>query len=98
MAAVGLAGTEDRRRPLRLVGRVGILLGLQADAVALVVHDALLTGDGTVEEVAGIDLDAGFVGIDLQVDARGLQPLQQEFQRKLMHDNLHPKSSLLKSK
>ena len=68
---VGLSGTEDRRRPLGLVGRVGILLGLEADAVALVVHDALLAGDGAVQEVAGVDLDAGFVGIDLQVDAGG---------------------------
>ena len=71
MAAVGLSRTEDGRRPLGLIGRVRILLGLEADAVTLVVHDALLAGDGAVEEVAGIDLDAGLVGIDLQIDARG---------------------------
>ena len=74
MAVVGLSGTEDRRRPLGLVGRVGILLGLEADAAALQVLDALLAGDGAVEEVAGVDLDAGLVGVDLQVDAGGRAP------------------------
>ena len=71
MAAVGLSGTEDHRRPLGFVGGVGIVLGLEADGGALVVHDALLAGDGAVEEVAAVDLDAGLVGEDLEVDAGG---------------------------
>ena len=43
--------------------------------MALVVNDTLLAGDRAVQELAGVDLDTGFVGIDLQVDA-GLRAVQ----------------------
>jgi len=43
-----------------LVGRIGIMLGLEADAGALLVLDALLAGNGTIEEVARINLYARF--------------------------------------
>ena len=74
-AVVGLSGAEDDRRPFGLVRRVGIVLGFEADAVALLVDDSLLALDGTVQEVPGIDLDAGLVGIDEERDA-GLRAVQ----------------------
>ncbi len=37
--------------------------------MALLVNDSFLAGDGTVQEVAGIDLDAGLVGINEERDA-----------------------------
>ena len=69
MTQILVPWTKDRGRPFRLVGGVGILLGFQADGGAVSVCDAALALYGTVEEVAGVNLYAGFVGIDLEVDA-----------------------------
>src|SRR5690349_6381808 len=43
---VRLAGTQDRRRELRLVGRVGEVLRLEAEARSLAVDLAALAADG----------------------------------------------------
>ena len=69
MALVCLAGTEDCRRPFGFVGAVGIVLGLKADACALVIDFVVLACDSAVEEVAGVDLNAGLIGVDIKHDA-----------------------------
>ena len=56
---VGLPGTEDRRREVRLVRRVGEVLGLQREPVALAVLPAARADERAVEEVAGVELDPG---------------------------------------
>ena len=45
------------------------MLCLKADTCPLLVDDALLTGDRSVKEVSGVDLDTGFIGVDLKVDS-----------------------------
>ena len=69
MAGVALAGAKHRSWPLGLVGRVGIVLGLKADGRAALVADTLLAGNSPIQEIAGIDLNAGFVCIDLEAYA-----------------------------
>ena len=64
MALIGFAGTEDGRRPLGFVGTVGVVLCFETDAGTLIVDLGVLAGDCAVKEVAGVDLDAGFVGED----------------------------------
>ena len=69
MAVVGLARSEDCRRPLRFVRSVRIFLGLEADGSPLVVNDAALAGHASVKEVSGVNLNARLVGIDVKGDA-----------------------------
>ena len=40
MAGVGFSGPEHGRRPVGLVGRVGVVLGFQADGAAERIGDA----------------------------------------------------------
>src|SRR5215212_2361860 len=76
---VALAGAQHGRREVWVVGRVREVLGLQGQAVALAVGAAAGPDQGPVEEVAGVELDAGLVGEDLQHPpaARVLQPGRQ---------------------
>src|SRR5262249_57611619 len=53
-----------------LVGRVGEVLRLQAEGVALLVAVSALAGDGAVEEVAGVELYARLGREDLHDPAR----------------------------
>src|SRR5882672_8099986 len=64
--AVDLAGIEPRRRKVRTVWRVGIDLWFQAECVILTVDAAILAGHGSVEEIAGIELDARLVGPEFE--------------------------------
>ena len=45
------------------------MLGLEAEAGVLLIDNPLLAGNGAVEEVAAVELDAGLVRIDLKLDA-----------------------------
>src|SRR5215211_4066779 len=76
---VALAGAQHGRREVGVVGRVGEVLGLQGEAVALAVGAAAGPDHGAVEEVARVELDAGLIGQDLQhpTTARVLQPGRQ---------------------
>src|SRR5215218_10830360 len=76
---VALAGAQHGRREVGVVGRVGEVLGLQGETVALPVGAAAGPDHGAVEEVARVELDAGLVGEDLQYPpaARVLQPGRQ---------------------
>src|SRR5215211_4770989 len=76
---VALAGAQHGRREVGVVGRVGEVLGLQGETVALPVGAAAGPDHGAVEEVARVELDAGLVGEDLQHPpaARVLQPGRQ---------------------
>lgn len=47
-----------------MVGGVGVVLGFEAEARALDVLAAAFAGEGAIEEVAGVELDAGFGGGD----------------------------------
>src|SRR5207249_552545 len=63
--AVLSPGTEDRRRKPGLVGRVGKMLRLHREAVAMPVYDPVLAAQRPVEEVAGIELESGLRRVDL---------------------------------
>ena len=55
----GLAGAEDRRREVGLVGGVGGVLALDGDGIVIPVDMAGLAGRAALEPVAGVDLDGG---------------------------------------
>ena len=60
-AAVGFSCLRDRLGPVAVVDGIGPELGLQSDAGAFSIVDAAFAG--FVQEIAGIELDAGAVGI-----------------------------------
>ena len=64
--AIGLPGIEPRRWKIRTVWRIGIDLRLQAERVILTVNAAIFAGHGSVEKIAGIELDAGLVGPEFE--------------------------------
>ena len=61
-ASIVCAGFGERLFPLRMVDRVGIILGFQRNTGTLTVVDATLAG--FVQEIAGIQLNAGAVRMD----------------------------------
>lgn len=69
MACVSLSRFEPCRRPLRLVGAVGIMLCLKCDTAVFHICHATFAIDGSVKEVAGIELDARLVGVYRKGDA-----------------------------
>ena len=71
MALVCLSRFEQCGRPLRLVGRVGIVLRLEANGSVFVVLLAILARYRAVEEVAGVNLYARLVGVDVELNAGG---------------------------
>src|SRR4029450_6950261 len=74
-----VTGPEHGRGEVGVVGRVRVVLGLEGEAVALAVGPAAGADDGAVEEVAGVELDAGLDGQDLEHPPapRVLQPGRQ---------------------
>src|SRR6476661_559281 len=56
--AVLLAGAEDGRGEVGLVGRVREVLGLEAETVALAVGAAGCADERAGQEIAGVELDA----------------------------------------
>ena len=70
MAVILLSRLQQRRRPFRLVGRIGIFLRLQTDGRTMTVHDTFLSGQCAIQEVTGINLNARFVGIDIKHNTR----------------------------
>ena len=51
---VGLAGAQDRRREVRLIGRVGIMLRFEAKAHAILIGHAVFAHFRAIEEIARI--------------------------------------------
>ena len=49
-----------------MVGRVGKVLGLQGESKMLLVDVSLFTRNGSIQEIAGIELYAGLCRVDLQ--------------------------------
>lgn len=70
MAFIFLARTQQSRRPLRFVGRIGILLRFQTHRSTAAIDNSFLAFQRTVQEIAGIYLQTGFVGVNLKHDAR----------------------------
>src|SRR6185503_10338440 len=66
-----MIGLQDRRREAGLVRGVGKMLRLQTKAVALLVHLPTLAGDGAIEKIAAIKLDAWFTGVDVHYSPAG---------------------------
>jgi hypothetical protein len=54
-----------------MIRRIGEVLGFEAEAVAIFVDVALLAGDGAVEKISGVELDAGLSGGDFHDAAAG---------------------------
>ena len=59
---IGLAVSGDRLGPAGMMQGIGIELGLQGDAAALAITDAVLAV--FIQEIAGVELDAWAVGVD----------------------------------
>ena len=70
LRAVALSRAEEGGGELGLVGAVGEVLGLEAEAAPLRVGALRLAAEASVEEVAGVELDAGLGGEDLEDAAR----------------------------
>src|ERR1700678_1023325 len=68
---VGLAGAESGGGEAGVVGRVGEVLGFEAEAAVLFVLATGASGEGSVEEVAGVELDAGLGGVEGEGAAGG---------------------------
>src|SRR4051812_19599180 len=66
----GFAGLEDGGGEIGMVGRIGIVLGFETEAGVPGVGSTGGTFEGSVEEVAGVELDAGLGGPDFE-DATG---------------------------
>src|SRR6185312_16380033 len=76
LVPVGLSGIEPRRRKIGTVGRVGPGLRFEAEGIRLPIESVAFAAQRAVEEVAGIELQAGLVGQQLH-DApamRGFDP------------------------
>src|ERR687888_1712241 len=63
---VQLAGGQHGRGEVGVVGGVGVVLGLQGEAVALPVHVPAGADQRAVQEVSRVELQARLVGEDLQ--------------------------------
>ena len=70
MGAVDRGRPQNDRRERRLIHGIGIVLRLEAEAGTLPVHHPALAGDGAVEEVPRVKLNAGFGGPDFHLAAR----------------------------
>src|SRR5689334_16953988 len=58
------------------------MLGLERQTVTEVIHSTALSGDAAVEEVAGVELDAGLGGGDLhRAPTRRLDDARSEYER-----------------
>src|SRR6478672_6179312 len=68
---VHLARTQDHRGKLRLIRRIGKVMRLEGQSVAVLVDVPALSYGGAVEEVAGIELHAGLGGVDVERTSRG---------------------------
>jgi hypothetical protein len=67
---VGFARLEDGARERRLVGRIGKMLGFEAEGGVLAIHHPVVALEAAIEEVTGIELHAGLVGGHCQRAAR----------------------------
>src|SRR5207249_6992349 len=56
--AIRRARAQDRRREVGVIGRVGKMLGFEAQPGAVRVHAAALSFNSAVQEVAGVELHA----------------------------------------
>ena len=59
------SGTEDRRKEGELVWRIGKLLGLQTERMAGTVTTAILAGTPLLDEIGGMEMQAGESGADV---------------------------------
>src|SRR5215470_14060994 len=59
---VGLVRVQPRRREVGPIRRIRPNLWLKAERIGLAVKAPTLPGDGTVEEIAGIELQTRLVG------------------------------------
>ena len=67
---VALAGAEHRRGEARMVGAVGEVLGLERQRSAAAVGFAALAGQGAVEEITAVELNARFGRPNLHITPR----------------------------
>src|SRR5690606_21410649 len=67
---VFLSGTQYGRRERGLIGRIGEVLCFETEAIPLIVHFSAFSSSGSIQEVAGIELNAGFRCVQLHNAAR----------------------------
>ena len=68
---VGLAGAENRVGKLRLVGAVGKVLRFQTQSALPRIGTAGFPGQGTIEEICGVELEPRLIGKDPHHPAAG---------------------------
>src|SRR5262249_37470930 len=88
---ISLARLENRRGKIRLVRRVGKMLRLHAETVALLINPAALAGEDPLEEIAGIKLHPGSGGKHFEHPAGGwfvTEPSQANLPRRFVEDEI----------
>ena len=71
MTVILFSRLQQRRRPFRLLGRIGMISVVSKhDGRTMTVHDTFLSGQCAIQEVTGINLNARFVGIDIKYNTR----------------------------
>jgi hypothetical protein len=64
--AVDIARSQDGRWEVRMIRRIGKMLGFQAERGILGEHMPVASGHGSIERVAGVQMDAGLCGQDIK--------------------------------
>ncbi len=70
-ALVGFAGLENRAWKLRLVGAVGKVLSFQTQSALPRIGTAGFSGQRTIEEICGVELEPRLIGKDPHHAAAG---------------------------
>src|SRR4029077_12645618 len=68
---ISLAGIQNHRGEFRLVGRIGKVLGFEAEGIAARIGHAAFAGSFSVQEISGVKLHARLGGPNFQDAARG---------------------------
>ncbi len=68
---IGLARAQHHTGEVGLVGGIREVIRFEAEGIVLIVDHATFSGEGAVEEVAAVELDAGFGGGDFEDTASG---------------------------
>ena len=64
--AVDITRSQNSRWEVRMIRRIGKMLGFQAERGVLREYMPVASGHGSIERVAGVQMDAGLCGQDIE--------------------------------